>query len=88
MSTTLGHFARLGLDEARALYYMGRMTDAQWRLYMILWTWTAARFSGPAGAAQDRFVARCGYPALQRRFARMRRLLARVSFADTGKGSV
>ena len=79
MSTTLGHFARLGLNEAREAYYTGRMTDAQWRLYMILWTWTAARFSDPAAAAQERFAARCGHPALQRRFERMRRLLERVS---------
>jgi hypothetical protein len=58
--------AREGRISARA---------ADW--YVFLWTWSAARFSGTAGRKQDRFHARRGAEALERRFQRVRSLCAR-----------
>jgi hypothetical protein len=46
--------------------------------YSFLWRWSAQRFAGTAGAAQDRFYALHGADALTRRIARVRRVAVRL----------
>lgn len=49
------------------------------RAYELIWSWSAPRYIGAAGAAQDRFFERCGRDALERRINRARWLAARLN---------
>jgi len=49
------------------------------RAYELIWSWSAPRYIGTAGAAQDRFFERCGRDALERRINRARWLAARLN---------
>ena len=55
-----------------------RFTEAARRAYVLLWTWSAARFAGPANWAQARYASRCGFPALYRRFDRALAIMKRL----------
>lgn len=56
-----------------------RFTEQARRAYRLLWTWSAPRFSDPAGSKQDKYFNRRGYAALEQRFARCRAHIARLS---------
>ena len=43
--------------------------------WLRLWTWSAARFSGTAGALQDRFYRARGWNALENRRDRVRKAI-------------
>lgn len=68
----------LSYDDAHRRYSYGLLSEAEWRLFLLLWTWSAPRLAGPAGWQQDRFWKRRGGQALEARFARARKLLARL----------
>lgn len=55
---------------AERMWRNGMISDQQWRLYDLTWTWAAPRLGGHAGALQDRYARRCGQAALDRRRAR------------------
>lgn len=69
----------LPFDGAQRAARQGLMTARQWEAYRWAWTWAAPRFSGDAGVVQDRFYARHGDAALQRRRARVLALLASLA---------
>lgn len=55
-----------------------RFTESARRLYVFLWTWGAAHFSGRAGLLQERAYARLGAQGLQHRFQRCNALAAKL----------
>lgn len=55
-----------------------RFTYQAVRAFKLLWSWSSHRFAGPAGKAQDRFIDKCGNDALERRFARAKRIADRL----------
>lgn len=59
-----------------------RFTERARDVYVWLWTWGAARFSGAAGAAQESLYRRHGMAALNRRYARVSRMLARIKTGE------
>ena len=42
------------------LYQAGRVSRRQWQEYRAVWRWSANRFGGDAGRAQERFYQRYG----------------------------
>jgi len=72
MTATPPSFAHLALpyEEAERMHRVGTLSYAHWRLYLLLWTWSAPRFGGEAGMAQDRCYRRIGEAGLERRQAR------------------
>lgn len=46
------------------------ISDKARRAYELIWNWSAPRYIGSAGTAQDRFFERCGRRALERRIQR------------------
>ncbi|MBM5458728.1 hypothetical protein H8F21_14265 [Pseudomonas sp. P66] len=52
--------------------------DAARRAYELIWSWSAPRYIGSAGTAQDRFFERCGGRALERRIQRAKWLAVRL----------
>ncbi len=75
--------SRASLKEVEAIAPVGlveneRFTPTALRAFRLLWTWSAFRFSGPAGRAQDRFFDRRGPLALTRRIERAQRHAARL----------
>lgn len=83
----LSHWCRSGasladVEGAARIGLVGnqRFEDGQAvRAYRLLWTWAAPRYEGAAGRAQDRYAARCGHPALERRQQRAQRWLSRLA---------
>lgn len=59
-----------------------RFTERAREVYRWLWTWGAPRFSGTANAMQERVYAKHGMPALNRRYARVSRILARIKAGE------
>lgn len=59
-----------------------RFTERAREVYVWLWTWSTARFSGTAGALQDRLHRRRGMAALNRRYTRVSRILARIKAGE------
>ena len=47
-------------DTAFDHYQAGRVTRRQWQQYRAVWGWSANRFGGDAGRAQERFYQRYG----------------------------
>ena len=41
-------------------YQAGRVSRRQWQQYRAVWSWSANRFGGDAGRAQERFYQRYG----------------------------
>lgn len=66
-------------DAVHRRYLNGMVSERDWRLFNLLWTWSAPRFGGDAGRAQDRVYQRCGALALERRIARAHAHLTRLS---------
>lgn len=62
-------------DRARYMFYSGIISAREWDWYVFLWTWGAPRFSDPANAKQFRCSQKIGYDGLQRRFARVRKIM-------------
>ena len=56
-----------------------RFSENAPRAFKLIWTWSSARFSGPADKLQSRFAARCGYEALERRMNRVQAWAQRLS---------
>lgn len=56
-----------------------RHTEQAVRLFRLLWTWSAPRFTGDAGQQQDRFFTRCGSPALARRIQRCQHFISQFT---------
>lgn len=52
-----------------------RFTEAARRAYVFLWTWSVPRFSGQAGQVQDAIYKKHGMKALERRYARVQRII-------------
>lgn len=78
--TQLAVWLRTGatLAEVETTAHLGlvgntRFTNQAVRAYKLIWTWSAARFSGLAGISQERLYDRCGPEVLQRRMARAQR---------------
>lgn len=65
------------------LYNCGLVSDRDWRLFKLLWTWSAPRFGGIAGRAQDRLYSPCGATALERRITRANTHILRLSSSAT-----
>lgn len=55
-----------------------RFTEQTRRAFLYLWAWSAPRFEGSVGAAQDRVYKRGGQAALDRRYARIGRIIANI----------
>ena len=60
----------------------GRLSTSDYDRWVRLWTWSAARFSGAAGALQERFYNARGWNALESRRDRVRRAIG--ACPDTG----
>jgi hypothetical protein len=58
------------------MYREGRISPYEWRAYQLA-SWSAHRFTGDAGRAQDRYATRCGMEALWRRRDRAKAMWAR-----------
>jgi len=73
------------LNNAQALFAQGRITQREYNRYFRVWGNSAIRFTS---AVQDRIFALGGMPALERRFARSRKLhqawRAKVMRGDIG----
>ena len=54
-----------------------RFSESARRAYRLAWAWSAPRFSGRAGAAQDSAWNRHGAEFVNRRIARCNRMIAR-----------
>lgn len=75
----LSNWLRSGasLDEVESVSRTGlvdneRFTEAAVRAYRLLWNWCSYRFGGDAGDAQERYYAKCGREAFERRRKRAR----------------
>lgn len=73
--------ARVSLKEVEAVSPFGlvgneRFSPAAVRAFRLLWRWSTVRLSDPA---QGRYLDRCGRAALDRRIARCREHVARLS---------
>ena len=66
------------LDSTYDLLLDGRMTLHEYTKYWHAWTWSAPRYSGPAGMLQDAYYKRHGGDALQARFERVCAVLATI----------
>lgn len=66
-------------DAVHRRYINGMVSERDWRLFNLLWTWSVPRFGGDAGRVQDRVYQRCGALALERRIARAHAHLTRLS---------
>ena len=55
-----------------------RLSPADYDRWLRLWTWSAVRFSGMAGALQDRFYNAHGPNALEARRDRVRRAIGAI----------
>jgi len=55
-----------------------RFTERAREVYTWLWTWSAPRFHGRANDLQDAIYAQHGMKALQRRYARVNRIIAKL----------
>lgn len=58
--------------------YSQRVID----VFRFLWLWSAPRFSGEYGAAQERVYRKGGMAALERRKAKVDRIIARLACND------
>lgn len=63
---------RMGLVENERFTYRAK------EVYVVLWAWSAYRFEGDAGRAQDALYYRGGIEAVSRRIARCQRLIERI----------
>lgn len=74
--------AGTSLRDAEEMQWVGRYnqrySDRAVQVYRFLWTWSAARYHGVAGAQQDAVYLKGGIKALNRRFARVHRIIARL----------
>lgn len=68
-------------NQAAYLHSNGSISTSVYRWYCFFWTWSAPRFSDVENASQKqyRYSEKWGYPALERRFARVQRLQAKVT---------
>lgn len=76
--------SRASLNDVESVSAIGlvgneRFSERARRAYVLVWTWSAPRFAGSAGAAQDRHYSRHGMPGLARRDARVRKLVHRLT---------
>lgn len=67
--------------EVQSLHSIGlagnvRFTERAREEFFRLWAWSAPRFSGVAGLAQEEFFTQYGSAALDRRYRRVRNLIA------------
>lgn len=74
----LANMLDLSFDTAEYLYRQGRVSLVNWRLYKTLWTWGAARLSGPANDRQHAYTKACGAYATARKIERTRALIDRI----------
>lgn len=75
---TNAYLFRMTKAEAERAVREGAIGQRDYARYLAAWTWGAARFSGSAGDAQERFYAKRGGAALLERFARVVRAMRRV----------
>lgn len=68
---------RTPFNDVRRRFDDGRVTERAWLWYRLLWAWGVERYAGPEGKAQDRIAGKMGQAFLDRRIARVRRLIAR-----------
>lgn len=63
-------------NQAKALFEQREIDARTWDWYRLLWVWSCYRLSDTedACARQNRYLARAGVLALERRFARIKRL--------------
>lgn len=55
-----------------------RFTERAREVYRFLWTWSAHRFEGQAGRLQNDVYYRHGMLGLDRRFARVNRIIRKI----------
>lgn len=69
----------LDYAEAARSARLGYLTPRQWDAFRWAWTWALPHFDGAAGVAQDRYHARHGLHALERRRQRVLAVLAHLA---------
>ena len=67
----------VSLEGAEAMHRAGRISDATWRRFQILWIWAAPRFSEPACSLRFAYAQAHGEDALARREQNLRQRLCR-----------
>lgn len=66
----------------------GRFSEEVRRKWVFLWNWSAPRFSGPIGMRQDRVYDRMGKDFLNRRLARINRIIETLKKANHGSAKL
>jgi hypothetical protein len=72
---------KMSLAEVESVESIGMVDNKRFsrnaiRLFRLLWSWSAHRFSGEAGRKQDQYYARRGKEALNRRIERCQKFIA------------
>lgn len=64
----------MSYDQAAHAYNAGRLSERDWRAFLLAWEWCCVRFSS---TRQERAWHALGQAAIERRFERAKRLLDR-----------
>lgn len=76
----------MSYDQAEHAWRQGLLSRREWRLYQMLWVWTALRISGLSDAdrKQERCIRAHGMDGLLRRIERAKRLQQQMWLNEFG----
>jgi hypothetical protein len=70
----LAREGRLSYDNAANAVKLGLMSHDDWNRFLFLWSWSAIRYDGIPGMAQERYYRRHGAKHFYDRINRVRRI--------------